>query len=91
MKHIRRAAMHLERQGKIERWHQPQKSRILLENDIPDGEHEAVIAALINRYNNHRCHESAGNLSPTTAVVVVTRTSWPKGNASDCILPQTAA
>lgn len=51
----------------------------------------AVRAALINRYNNHRCHESAGNLSPATAVVVVTRTSWPKGDASDCILPQTAA
>ena len=64
MKHIRGAPMHPQTQGKIERWHQTLKNRILLENYFLEGELEAAIAAFIDHYNNHRYHESIGNLTP---------------------------
>ena len=64
MKHIRGAPMHPQTQGKIERWHQTLKNRILLENYFVEGELEAAIAAFIDHYNNHRYHESIGNLTP---------------------------
>jgi transposase InsO family protein len=64
MKHIRGAPMHPQTQGKIERWHQTLKNRILLENYFLKGELEAAIAAFIDHYNNHRYHESIGNLTP---------------------------
>ena len=56
--------MHPQTQGKIERWHQILKNRILLENYFLDGELEAAIDVLINHDNNHRYHESIGNLTP---------------------------
>ena len=64
MKHVRGAPMHPQTQGKIERWHQTLKNRILLENYFLEGELEAAIAAFIDHYNNHRYHESIGNLTP---------------------------
>lgn len=64
MKHVRGAPMHPQTQGKIERWHQTLKNRILLENYFFEGEIEAAIAAFIDHYNNHRYHESIGNLTP---------------------------
>ncbi len=64
MKHIRGAPMHPQTQGKIERWHQTLKNRILLENDFLEGELEAAIAAFIDHYNNNRYHESISNLTP---------------------------
>ncbi|MGL4438860.1 MAG: IS3 family transposase [Bosea sp. (in: a-proteobacteria)] len=64
MKHIRGAPMHPQTQGKIERWHQTLKNRILLENYFLEGELEAAIAAFIDHYNNRRYHESIGNLTP---------------------------
>jgi transposase InsO family protein len=64
MKHIRGAPMHPQTQGKIERWHQTLKNRILLENYFLEGELKAAIAAFIDHYNNHRYHESIGNLTP---------------------------
>jgi putative transposase len=64
MKHVRGAPMHPQTQGKIERWHQTLKNRILLENYFFEGELEAAIAAFIDHYNNHRYHESIGNLTP---------------------------
>jgi putative transposase len=64
MKHVRGAPMHPQTQGKIERWHQTLKNRILLENHFMEGELEAAIAAFIDHYNNHRYHESIGNLTP---------------------------
>ena len=51
-------------QGKIERWHQILKSRILLENYYLPGDLEASIDAFVERYNHHRYHESLGNLTP---------------------------
>jgi transposase InsO family protein len=64
MKHLRGAPMHPQTQGKIERWHQTLKNRILLENYFLEGELEAAIAAFIDHYNHHRYHESIGNLNP---------------------------
>ena len=64
MKHVRGAPMHPQTQGKIERWHQTLKNRILLENYFFEGELEAAIAAFIDHYNNRRYHESIGNLTP---------------------------
>jgi hypothetical protein len=51
------------RTGKIERWHQTLKNRILLENHYSPGDLEAAI----DHYNNHRCHESIGNVTPADA------------------------
>ena len=56
--------MHPQTQGKIERWHQTLKNRILLENYFFEGELEAAIATFIDHYNNHRYPESIGNLTP---------------------------
>jgi transposase InsO family protein len=58
------APMHPQTQGKIERWHQTLKNRILLENYFLGGELEAAFAAFIDHYNNHRYHETIGNLTP---------------------------
>ena len=67
MDHTRGAPMHPQTQGKIERWHQTLKNRILLENYFLEGELEAAIAAFIDHYNNHRYHESLGNVTPADA------------------------
>ena len=64
MKHVRGAPYHPQTQGKIERWHQTLKNRILLENYFLEGELEAAIAAFIDHYNNNRYHESISNLTP---------------------------
>jgi transposase InsO family protein len=41
MSHVRGAPMHPQTQGKIERWHQTLKNRILLENYFLPGDLEA--------------------------------------------------
>jgi transposase InsO family protein len=51
-------------QGKIERWHQTLKNRILLEHYFLPSDLEAQIAAFVEYYNNHRYHESIDNLTP---------------------------
>ena len=51
-------------QGKIQRWHQTLKNRILLENYFLPGDLEAQITAFVEYYNNHRYHESIDNLTP---------------------------
>jgi hypothetical protein len=51
-------------QGKIERWHQTLKNRILLENYFLPGDLEAQIAAFVEDYNHRRYHESIDNLTP---------------------------
>ncbi len=61
MKHVRGAPMHPQTQGKIERWHQTLKNRILLENYFFEEELEAAIAAFIDHYNNRRCRVSVGD------------------------------
>jgi len=64
MAHIRSAPFHPQTQGKIERWHQTLKNRILLEHyDLP-GDLEAQVAAFVAHYNHARAHESLDNLTP---------------------------
>jgi putative transposase len=53
IEHVRGAPYHPQTQGKIERWHQTLKNRILLQ-----------VAAFIEHYNYARYHESLGNLTP---------------------------
>ncbi len=64
MDHVRGAPYHPMTQGKIERWHQTLKNRILLENYYLPGDLEAQIDAFVGNYNHLRYHESLGNLTP---------------------------
>jgi hypothetical protein len=66
MTHIRSAPYHPMTQGKIERWHQTLKNRILLENYYLRGDLEAQITAFVTNYNNLRYHEGIGNSMPET-------------------------
>ena len=64
MDHVRGAPHHPQTQGKIERWHQTMKNRVLLENYYLPGDLERQIGAFVDHYNNHRYHESLANLTP---------------------------
>jgi putative transposase len=64
MSHVRGAPYHPQTQGKIERWHQTLKNRILLENYYLPGDLEAQITAFIDHYNHRRYHESLENVTP---------------------------
>ncbi len=64
MHHVRGAPYHPRTQGKIERWHQTMKNRVLLENYFLLGDLERQIGAFVEHYNNHRYHESLSNLTP---------------------------
>jgi transposase InsO family protein len=64
MKHVRGAPCHPQTQGKIERWHQTLKNRILIENYFLQGDLEAAIADFVGHYNHRRYHESLKNLTP---------------------------
>src|SRR5262249_59433426 len=64
IKHLRGAPYHPMTQGKIERWHQTLKNRILLEHYFLPGDLEAQIAAFVDDYNCRRYHESIDNLTP---------------------------
>ena len=64
MDHMRGAPHHPETQGKIERWHQTMKNRVLLENYYLPGDLERQIGAFVDHYNHQRYHESLKNLTP---------------------------
>lgn len=64
IEHVRGAPCHPQTQGKIERWHQTLKNRILLENYYLPGQLEARIDAFVEHYNHRRYHESLNNLTP---------------------------
>jgi putative transposase len=64
IEHIRGAPCHPQTQGKIERWHQTLKNRVLLENYYLPGDLEAQVGAFIEHYNHRRYHESIDNLTP---------------------------
>jgi len=51
-------------QGKIERWRQTLKNRILLENYFSSADLETQIDAFVVNYNHLRYHESINNLIP---------------------------
>ena len=64
MDHVRGAPYHPQTQGKIERWHQTLKNRILLENYFLPGDLKGQIGKFISHYNHRRYHESLQNLTP---------------------------
>jgi putative transposase len=64
MDHLRGAPNHPQTQGKIERWHQTLKNRVLLKNYYLPGDLEDSVAAFVERYNYRRYHESLNNLTP---------------------------
>ena len=64
MEHVRSAPYHPQTQGKIERWHQTLKNRILLEHYYLPGDLERQVAAFVKHYNHNRYHESLDNLTP---------------------------
>ena len=82
IKHLRGAPYHPMTQGKIERWHQTLKNRILLENYFLPGDLEAQIAAFIDDYNHRRYHESINNLTPAD-IYCGPRLSWPNDKGSN--------
>lgn len=64
MDHVRGAPNHPQTQGKIERWHQTLKNRILLENYYLPGDLEGAVQRFVEHYNHARYHESLKNLTP---------------------------
>ncbi|MBG37097.1 IS3 family transposase [Qipengyuania flava] len=67
MSHVRGAPFHPQTQGKIERWHQTLKNRVLLENYFLPGDLEQQIEAFVEHYNHQRYHESLDNVTPADA------------------------
>lgn len=67
MDHVRGAPLHPQTQGKIERWHQTLKNRVLLENYFLPGDLESRIEAFVEHYNHRRYHESLDNVTPADA------------------------
>ena len=67
IQHVRGAPAHPQTQGKIERWHQTLKNKVLLENYFLPGDLEAQIEAFIEHYNHRRYHESLKNVTPADA------------------------
>ena len=63
IEHVRGAPFHPQTQGKIERWHQTLKNRILIEHYYLPGDLERQVAAF-EHYNHARSHESLANLTP---------------------------
>jgi transposase InsO family protein len=64
MDHVRGAPLHPQTQGKIKRWNQTLKNRILLENYYLPGDLEEKIGDFVAYYNHLRYHGSIGNLTP---------------------------
>jgi putative transposase len=64
MQHVRGAPYHPQTQGKIERWHQTLKNRILLNNYYLPGDLERQIDTFVGHHNHVRYHESINNLTP---------------------------
>ncbi len=67
MSHVRGAPFHPQTQGKIERWHQTLKNRILLKNYFLPGDLETQIEAFVEHDNHQRYHESLSNVAPADA------------------------
>ncbi len=64
IEHVRGAPYLPQTQGKIARWHQTLKNRILLEHYYLTGDLERQVAPFIEHYNHARYHESLVNLTP---------------------------
>jgi hypothetical protein len=91
MEHTRGAPCHPQTQGKIERWHQTLKNRILLENYFLPGDLEQQVAAFVDHYNHRRYHESLDNLTlPTSTSGAAISSRW-KGKGSNAKPSNSAA
>lgn len=64
MDHVRGAPCPPQTRGKIERWHQTMKHRVLLGRDFLPGDLERQIGDTVAYDTTRRCHESLGNLTP---------------------------
>ena len=60
---------HPQTQGKIEKWHQTLKNRILLDNYFFPADLEAQIESFVDHYNHQRYHESINNLTPADVIL----------------------
>ena len=65
MSHVHGAPYLPQTQGKIERWHQILKNKVMLENHFFPADLEAQIEAFVDHFNHRRYHESINNLTPT--------------------------
>ena len=83
MRHVRGAPYHPQTQGKIERWHQTLKNRILLENYFFPADLEAQIEAFVDHYNHQRYHESINNLTPQTSTSGGAKPFYNNGKGSN--------
>ena len=91
MQHVRGAPYHPQTQGKIERWHQTLKNRILLDNYYLPGDLERQIGAFVEHYNHVRYHESIKNLTPADVYFGRAETILAERNASSLPPSQTVA
>jgi putative transposase len=82
MTHVRGAPNHPQTQGKIERWHQTLKNRVLLENYFLPGQLEAAVAAFVEQYNYHRHSREPGKPHPGRRLLRP-RSGHPSGKAED--------
>jgi transposase InsO family protein len=66
MGHVQGAPYHPQTQGKIERYHRTMKNVVKLENYYFPDELRTRLAEFVDYYNNHRYHESLGNITPAS-------------------------
>ena len=64
MEHSRGKPYHQMTQGKIERYHRSMKNVVNLHHYYFPWELEQEIGRFVEHYNNERCHESLGNVTP---------------------------
>ena len=70
MKHSRGAPYHRQTQGKIDRWHQTLKYRILLLKYFLTSDLEVQMETFVDRYNHRRYHESLNIVTPSDVYFV---------------------
>lgn len=64
MGHVQGAPYHPQTQGKIERYHRTMKNVVKLENYYYPDDLRHRLSEFVDYYNNHRYHESLGNVTP---------------------------
>ena len=93
IEHVRGAPYHPQTQGKIERWHQTLKNRILSTTTLP-GDLERQVAAFVAHYNHARYHENSTilpRLTSTSGALRPSSSNVRKDQAPDNRKPSLAA